>query len=42
MSLCTWRVLVHPRLKFLAGSRDNELEAAKHVFLVHAELRRMR
>lgn len=31
--LGTWRVFVHPRLGFLVGSRDEELEAAKHVFL---------
>lgn len=43
MSLYTWRDLVHPRLGLLVGSRDEELEAAKHVFLtVCAELRKMR
>jgi len=29
MSLRTWRVLVHPRLGLLGGSRDEELEAVK-------------
>lgn len=43
MSLRTWRVLGHPRLGLLVGRRDEELEAAKHIFLaVHAEFRRMR